>query len=115
MFSVWRGIGPVVATPIPELFADAKFEAAFASMLPLPLPFWMTEADIKGGLLLELLFPMAFVVVAVWLLLCKFLSCESLRLKMVGWRMPPLPAVGLRWYAKLRCELSALYLLSEVV
>ena len=56
-----------VAKPTAELLADARFEAAFASMLPL-LPFWMTELDINGGLL-EL---QVFTVVVK--LCCKFLS-----------------------------------------
>ena len=33
------------------LFSLPKAAAAFASMLP-PLPFWITDADIIGGLLL---------------------------------------------------------------
>ena len=64
--SVYSGI-VAVAKPTAELFAEAMFEAAFASMLPL-LPFWMTELDIKGGL-----FPLVLFTVVVKLC-CKFLS-----------------------------------------
>ena len=52
------------------LFSPPKAAAAFASILP-PLPFWITDADINGGLLLAVLAAVAADAVLIW---CKFLS-----------------------------------------
>ena len=70
MLSVATNMGPAWLFLL--LFSPPKAAAAFASMLP-PLPFWITEADINGGLLLAVFVAMAVAVDAV-LIWCKFLS-----------------------------------------